>query len=250
MANNSVKRDQNRQKELAYMRMIKQTMKPKSTEERQREIAAEEAAKTVTVENKISNFFYYYRKWIIVIALILIVGGIVLVNLFSRPSHDLRVMTAYSSGSLDDVKYGAVISEYAEDLNSDGNVSVGILSVCIDESQEGNTLMSERASFTANLQLEDVCLYFLDDGVYNELISVKEDAFIDLSEIYPNNPNVEGDRFFIKGSPLEKELSEAGIPMGLSIVVRDWGALGVHSSTYDDSLELLYRLVTGDKTEK
>jgi len=232
------------------MRMIKQTMKPKSTEERQREIAAEQAAKKVTVESKISNFFYYYRKWILVIALILVIGAIILSSFLGRPSYDLRVMAAYSGGTLDDAKYSTVISEYADDLNGDGNTSVGVLSVCLDQDQEGNTLMSERAAFTANLQLEDICLYLLDDGVYNELISVKEDAFLDLSEIYPNNPNVKGDRFFIKGSPLEKELSGAGIPMGLSIVVRDWGALDVHSPTYDDSLELLYRLVTGDKPEK
>ena len=247
MANNSIKRDQNRQKELAYMRMIKQTMKPKSTEERQREIAAEEAAKKVTVESKISNFFYYYRKLIIVIVIVAIVGGILLASLLGRPSYDLRVLAAYSGGSLDDAKYSTVISEYAEDLNGNGEALVGVLKVCIDKNQDASSLMAERAAFTANLQLEDVCLYLVDEGVYNELIAVNENAFLDLSELYPDHPNVEGNRFFIKGSSLEKELSGAGIPMNLAIVVRDWERYGITSPTYEENIRLLDAIVNNTK---
>ena len=74
MAGNSMKKEQNRQKELAYMRKVKQTMQPKSDAEREREKQVEQQAHPQSTGEKVSNFLYYYKVRILLILVAVAVG--------------------------------------------------------------------------------------------------------------------------------------------------------------------------------
>ncbi len=250
MANNSVKRDQNRQKELAYIRKVKQTMQPKSTEERNREIAAEQAANPRTIGSRIADFFYLYKWRVVLIVLFSGIAIFLLVNyLTTRPVYDTRILAAYSLSSLNLDQYSEAMSKYGYDFDKNGVVEIDFMDVCLSEDQPGNVEIAERSSLAAYLQLKDVNLYLLDDSTYQELMGVSEEAFVNLSELYPDNPNVDGRRFLIEGSQLEDELGADKLPDQIALVIRTEEHAGNNQESYDISMKLLQNIIENKKTQ-
>lgn len=248
MANNSIKKDQNRQKELAYMRKIKQTMQPKSTEERQKEIAAEAVAATQTTGNKVANFFYYYKVRIILIAVLVLIAIVVGASFLNRPTYDSRILTVFSADSIEAEKYSNAIAQYGFDLDNNGTIELQMMEVCLSDGQDGNTEASQRASLVAYMQLKDVNLYLLDSNIYEELMGQAPEAFVDLSALYPDNPNIDGRRYLIKGTQLEQEIGVEHLPNEFAFVMRTKDHAGKDEANYDASIKLLENIIKNTKT--
>ena len=251
MANNSVKKDQNRQKELAYIRKVKQTMQPKSTEERQREIEAEQKErkeKRSGVGSAISNFFYYYKWRIILITLLGLIVIIVGVNLLNKPTYDIQVLTVFSADTIESEKYSDLISNYGYDLDHNGKVQTQLLEICLSENQTGTISSTQRPAMIAYMQLKNINLYLLDNSIYEEMIGVEDDVFVDLSALYPDNPNVDGCRFIIEGSKLEKELGVENLPNKFAFVIRTEEHAGDDKESYEASMNTLRNMIENNKT--
>lgn len=242
---NSIKKEQNRQKELAYMRKVKQTMQPKSDEERQRERAAEIAA--LPRKGRVSNFFYHYKVQFILAVVLLAIAAVLIGSILNQPKHDLKIMAAYTTGYVDVDKYSEVLSAYGYDLDGNGEVKYNFISAQIYEDDT-----TSRPQMMANMQMGDLTLFLFDDAIYEELIGVNEEAFTDLSELFPDHPNVDGRRFFIKGTQLEEELGAAGMPDNLALVLRvesHAGDSAENQEKYETSLNILKNIVNDTKTE-
>lgn len=250
MANNSIKRDQNRQKELAYIRKVKQTMQPKSTEERQKEIAAEQADHVRTAGSKVSDFLYYYKWRIVLIVLFSLIAVILVVNLLSMPSYDTQLLAIYSADVLDTEKYREAISEYGYDLDGNGAVELELVDICLSENQAGNMAIAQRSSMAANLQRKEINLYLVDDSVYQELMGVSEESFVDLSSLYPDHPNIDGRRFLIQDSQLEKDLGLDQQPGRLGFIIRTRDHAGNAEDSYNTSMKILQNMIEGTKTKQ
>ncbi len=251
MANNSVKREQNRQKELAYIRKVKQTMQPKSTEERQKEIAAEQAAskaKRTGAGAAVSNFFYYYKWRIVIITLFALIAVIVVISLLNRPSYDTQVLTVFSADAIESEKYADLISKYGYDLDRNGEVQTQLIEICLSENQTGMAETTQRPAMVAYMQLKNVNLYLLDDSIYQELMGVNADAFVDLSALYPDNPNVDGRRFLIEGSEIEKELGLEKLPNKFAFVIRSEDHAQDAKESYEASMNILRNMIENTKT--
>ena len=248
MAINDFRKEQNKKRELAYMRMVKQTMLPKSTEERERERAAEqeELEKSQTTGKKIGNFFYHNKIRIIVIVIAAVIVGILLYSLLSRPKYDMKLMMAYTAQMQEPEPYQQAFCKYIEDLDGNGEVAVEFLNVCLDPDQMGDSQIAQRASMTAYLQLGDVNLYLLDASMYEELVGQFEDCFVDLSELYPDVPQVDGKRFLLEGSALEKDLNVEVLPSEFCLVLRTEVHAGNKKESYEQSKQLLDRIIRGE----
>ena len=248
MTSKEYRKEQNRRRELAYMRMVKQTMQPKSTEERQRELAAaeEERAEKQTAKKRTENFFYYHKTRFIVAAIVLVVVGILTASLLAKPRYDAQVMLAYTAALQDNDVYGKALSPYTEDLDGNGTPAVNILNVCLDQNQIGDAQITQRASMSAYLQLGDVNLYLLDAAMYEELVGQFPQCFIDLEERYPGQEGVDGKRFLVKGTALEAALGAEGLPTELCVVFRTEEHAGNKTEAYQHGLEMLDRIVRGE----
>jgi hypothetical protein len=247
VANDSVKREQNRQKELAYIRKVKQTMQPKSTEERQKELAAEQTAtkaKHTGFGSAVSNFFYYNKWKVLLITLFGLIAVILVVNLLNKPTYDTQVLTIFSTDAIESEKYADLISKYGYDLDHNGKVETQLIEVCLSEMTE----TVQRPAMIAYMQLKNVNLYLLDNKIYQELMGVNADAFVDLSALYPDNPNVDGRRFIVEGSEIEKELGVEKLPNKFAFVIRSEDHAQDAKESYQASMKILQNMIENTKT--
>ncbi|PWL71563.1 MAG: hypothetical protein DBY25_05575 [Clostridiales bacterium] len=240
----SIKKDQNRQRELAYIRQVKQTMKPKSDEERQREIAAEQAQHVQTTGEKVTNFLYYY-KWRILLGIAVLIAGVfLLVNLIQKPKYDIKILTLYSSSEVNMEQLAGALNEYVVDLDGNGQSSAEIIGVSLGNSSD----TTSRPKMISYINDANTMIYLVDEGIYEELVGQEPDMFMDLSELFPGNPNVDGQRYFLKGTVLEETIGAKNIPEELAFVIRTENHAGSHPENYDHAVELLTNVVNGVKT--
>ena len=91
-------------------------------------------------------------------------------------------------------------------------------------------------------------IYLVDEGFTKSLSASEPDMFMDLSELFPGNPNVDGQRYFLKGTVLEETIGAKNIPEELAFVIRTENHAGSHPENYDHAVELLTNVVNGVKT--
>lgn len=243
----NLKKDQNRKKELAYMRMVKQTMQPKSDDERQKELAAEQAARPQTTGAKTSNFLYYYKWRIFVIALAVIGGAFLIFNLATKPKFDMNILTLYASGVIDKEALTGKLAQYGIDTDKNGQVILDIVDV--DLGDTGNS--TQRPKMISYINDSGTLLYLVDEGSYQELVGQEPDMFVDLSKLFPDSPNVDGQRLLLGGTQVGEEIGVKNMPGNFAFVLRTEDHAGKSAGDkerYQTALDMLENVINGTKT--
>ena len=196
------------------------------------------------IKNKASNFFYRHKKkMIVIVPLLILLVLVVLQKIFEVPPYDMRIVTVLSEDSIDADWYREALEMFADDSDGNGEVSVRFDVYHIDPDDNEVKYKSDRAVLVGHLQDTDFSCCLVDEKTYEELKSANQGYLYDISKIFPNNPNIEGDRCFVKGTLLGEELEGTKIPEGLSLVMRDRNYLGVSLTLY---MEYLFRILGED----
>ena len=87
---------------------------------------------------------------------------------------------------------------------------------------------------------------------YQELIDEEPEMFVGLSALFPDNPNVDGQRYFIDGTQFAQDVGEENIPSErMALVLRSEDRVGAdeeNNPDYDNALAVLANIINGEKT--
>ena len=123
-----------------------------------------------------------------------------------------------------------------------------IITVSLSNSSDSTA----RPKMVTYLNDTSVYLYLLGEEAYEELIDEEPEMFVDLSALFPDNPNVDGQRYFIDGTQFAQDVGEENIPSErMALVLRSEDRVGAdeeNNPDYDNALAVLTNIINGEKT--
>lgn len=170
---------------------------------------AREMTKQLPFKERMINF-WFYNKWIVlgvVAAIFVIVFTIYEIN--NTPSYDALVAVYTSSAMPDETvsKLNAALSEYCNDVNEDGQVSVSITPMSGNRQDGSEESVAVETRIMSELNSGDNDIYIVDQDYYDFLTGdVYGECF---SQTYRFDPS----------SPLMQDLGYEG---NLYLLVRDF----------------------------
>lgn len=164
----------------------------------------EEAVK-LSLWQKIKNFFYHNKWWLGIAVLFVFIAVYLLHNLISKPRPDLVVLVIGESstiGESDELR--EYFESFAGDFNDNGEVLVSIFYIPYSDNSYTNYTNGSDTNLTNQFQSADSVIV-IGGETLKELIS-PEETFVDLSELYPDNPHIKDYGFCLKDTPFAERI--------------------------------------------
>ena len=167
----------------------------------------EEKEIKLSFRKKIVNFFYHNKWWLGIGICCACIGGFLIYNLLTRPNPDMVVLVIADNeelGAVSELK--EYIQNYAEDFNDNGKTEVSVYYIPYSDNDYRNYADGADTKLSTQLQSADSVIV-LGGKKLDELLG--EDAkneFIDLEEVYPDNPHVTGYKFMLKDTDLGEKI--------------------------------------------
>ena len=198
---------------------------------------------------KIGNFFYHSKWWLgmgLAVAFIVVFLTISLVN---KPRPDMIILfiaenqTVCEESDLD--KY---IASFSDDNNNNGETLVSLYYIPYTDNPQKNYANGVDTKLTAELQSADSVIVFGNNKI--EDVLNPDDVFVDLSKIYPDNPNVDGYKFMVENTDIAEKIGvdKKDVKDGLFIALRQPRKLMYSSKykmqeTYDRDFKVFDKIV-------
>ena len=154
------------------------------------------------LKSLISNYWYYY-KWYVIGGLFLLFALIVLLmQPATIEKYDASVIWAMK-GYVDTPYLQEMekeLEKYCEDIDGNGEVNVRVILVTYTSDggmPNSDVEFSMQQKLVTQLSAGDVYIVISDETAYENHIS-KLNAFEDLEDSYPDNPNVDGYKYYLK----------------------------------------------------
>ncbi|MBQ8297985.1 MAG: cell envelope integrity protein TolA [Ruminococcus sp.] len=211
----------------AYDRKIleekKELLRLKQGAVEESEIIHEEAPEEIklTLWQKIKNFFYHNKWWLWMGVFFVFVAGFLIHDLVTKDNPDINIMVLTKN---DYIGYSQKLEEYtesfSEDFNDDGETMATIMYIPYTENLQSNYAFGVDTNLSVQLQSAD-SMIFIGGDLITDIIS-PEETLVDLEELYPDNPNVDGYKFYLKNSAFAERLgiSEELITDDLFLAIR------------------------------
>lgn len=138
---------------------------------------AREHTKSLPLKERLINFWYYKKWWVIAALAAVVVIAITIYEITSMPSYDL-VVGYYSEKGISDEslnKLKAELSQYATDINDDGQVIISITPMQADRSAGGEDYSAVETRLMSELESGDTML-FICDKAYRDLLMSGDNA--------------------------------------------------------------------------
>jgi hypothetical protein len=161
----------------------------------------------LTFRKKVANFFYHNKWWLGIGICCACIGGFLIYNLLTKPNPDMVVLVIADNeelGSMSELK--EYIEGFAEDSNGNGKTEVSIYYIPYSDNDYRNYADGADTKMSTQLQSAD-SIIVLGGKKLDELLG--EDAkneFVDLEEIYPDNPHVTGYKFMLKDTDIGEKI--------------------------------------------
>ncbi len=135
----------------------------------------------MTVGQRIVNFFYHYKIAVIIGSFLVVVGTILMIDLFTRPKYDSKVVT-FSYDSVYSV-YSQQIANYFEglyaDVNGNGKVEIANIDCCIAENdQQTKNAALSRLHSTISAEA-DALIFIMDEDSIKHFDNLDTELFAD-----------------------------------------------------------------------
>jgi len=150
----------------------------------------------------VSNYWYYY-KWYVIGGLFLLFALIVLLmQSVTIEKYDASVIWAMK-GYVDTPYLQEMekeLEKYCEDIDGNGEVNVRVILVTYTSDggmPNSDVEFSMQQKLVTQLSAGDVYIVISDETAYENHIS-KLNAFEDLEDSYPDNPNVDGYKYYLR----------------------------------------------------
>ncbi len=194
-------------------------------------IPTEEELVPKTPREKLANFWYHYKWAVLGTALGLFIFGFLIVDLVTKEKSDITVQIATVQGASvlrNDLE--ALFAPYTSDIDGDGKqqVQAAALDLMEDPQQDARRYNTLEVQLTVTLTSQTPAIYLLDDATYRRLTYYEMagqepqtvERFVYLEELFPDNPYVRGDRYYLAGSPLEEKIGWSELPEDFALVIK------------------------------
>ena len=170
---------------------------------------------------KIGNFFYHSKWWLgmgIVTALFVF---FLITSLINKPRPDMTVLFIAENQTLcEESDLDKYIESFCGDNNKNGEILVSLYYIPYTDNPQKNYANGVDTKLTAELQSADSVIVFGNDKI--ESVLNPDDVFVDLSEIYPDNPNVKGYKFMLENTDIAEKsgVEKKYIKDGIFLAIR------------------------------
>ena len=152
----------------------------------------------LTFGKKISNFFYHNKWWLGLGTFFVVMMTFLIFDLVNKPNPDSTIlMLCYN----DDVGYSENLEEYfsefGEDSNGNGKVLVSVYYVPYTTSEFANYNTGATVKLSTLLSSNEQVIVIGDKLTLGGVFTPKDD-FVDLSNLYPDDPHVEKYFYYLK----------------------------------------------------
>ena len=176
--------------------------------------------KQYTFWEKIKNFVYHNKWW-------LGIAAFLVYDTLTTTKSDINIMLLCDDTELythyQDI--GKYFDSLTEDYNNDGENYANVLYIPISDDENANTKSlspydSNLTKLSSEFQMGETMLVIADKKSADLIIP--DETLINLEELYPDNPNIKGYGFYLKGTDFASEIGyeENDIPDDLYIGVR------------------------------
>lgn len=185
----------------------KELIRLKQGQVQESELIHEETPKEIKLSplKKISNFFYHNKWWLGIAVLFVCVGIFLIYDLVSRERPDIVVLVVADN---DDVGNSSDLSEYIEqftkDFNDNGEILASVYYMPYTDNAQKNYANGTDTKLTAELQSADGMIVIGGDNITK--ILEPNEAFIDLEELFPDNPHIKGTAFYLKDTDFAEKI--------------------------------------------
>lgn len=264
MPESNYERDQLERQKMIELKKQLAEEKKRSTEKPEPQNSSEELTEAEryrkenapkTFKEKWDNYWYHYKGRTFALTF----GGVLLLilvfNIVFQTQYDINVVLA-TSDNMSEVENGYIngLKQYAVDVNQNG--SVDLTATSLEVTSGGNNGMLEiamRMKLSTSLMSDNISVFIVDDEIYDYIVSEEPGLFVNLEELYPDNPNIEGQRYYIKGTPLEQAINLKGIPNDYSVCIRESSWYEEKNDedvmkTYEGCLQMVKNIITDQKT--
>ncbi len=174
-------------------------------------------------KERISNFFYHNKWWLGIAVVFGSLAGFLIYDTVTQVKPDvvLMMVTEDYEMSLRTEEICTLMEAYMTDLNGDGKITADIYYIPANpETLQSASDYNQGNSSKLIVQLQSAtAVLVMSDPVSDE--SIRADAILeDLSLRYPDNPQVEGYRFYLGDAFLEAIGYEGSCNEGLYLGIR------------------------------
>lgn len=167
----------------------------------------EEPKKQYTFFQKIENFMYLNKLYVILGAVFLFIAGFIIVDLVTREEPDVGLLGITGDTYL---SFNDSMTEFRdfcqENMTIDVNKDKKHIFYIYDIPLVNNGYYEDvnQAKYVALLSTNDTMLILANDAMDERVTSFTE--LEDLSKLFPDNPNIQGTKFYLKNTKLMKDV--------------------------------------------
>ena len=183
--------------------------------------------KQYTFWEKIKNFVYHNKWWLGITTFFVLIAAFLVYDTLTTTKSDINIMLLCDDTELythyQDI--GKYFDSLTEDYNNDGENYANVLYIPISDDENANTKSlspydSNLTKLSSEFQMGETMLVIADKKSADLIIP--DETLINLEELYPDNPNIKGYGFYLKGTDFASEIGyeENDIPDDLYIGVR------------------------------
>ncbi len=183
--------------------------------------------KQYTFWEKIKNFVYHNKWWLGITTFFVLIAAFLVYDTLTTTKSDINIMLLCDDTELythyQDI--GKYFDSLTEDYNNDSENYANVLYIPISDDENANTKSlspydSNLTKLSSEFQMGETMLVIADKKSADLIIP--DETLINLEELYPDNPNIKGYGFYLKGTDFASEIGyeENDIPDDLYIGVR------------------------------
>lgn len=201
------RKQQEEAREKRLLEERKELIRLKQGQIEESEIIREETPEEIKLSKweSFKNFIYHNKWWLSFGVFFACVAVFLVYDLVTKERPDMVIiMTA----ECEDIGKSDVLTDYAEsfceDFNDNDEVLVSLHYMPYSENYRENYAYGTDTKLTVEFQSAEAVIVISDSKL--ETSANPEEIYVDLSELYPDNPNVDGCIFRLKGSAFAEKL--------------------------------------------
>ena len=182
----------------------------------------EEEEIKLTFWGKIKNFFFHNKWWLGLATLAVILAVYLTIDLLNRPNPDMVVLVVGEYPKIgEQSNIQAYFESLADDFNDNGKTEVSIYYIPYKKDDDyGNYQNGAATKLSTQMQIDDAVIIIAGD-TFKDLVE-EDDVLVDLSEILPNDENVDKQFYNLKDTDFYQKIGvqQSDVPSDLYITLR------------------------------
>lgn len=167
-----------------------------------------EYAKPVGFKAKFLNFLYHYKLVIIAVAFVAGVFAFMMYDTLTKERMDLRILVVATTDEANSILYfksndiETGVEKYCPDYDENGYVHVETYYIDMTEGGDPNYYFANQAKLYGEISTGTAHIFMGNKDMFQGIIGDADtnEMFVNLEELYPDNENVDGIYYKIKGT--------------------------------------------------